>query len=832
MTILATVVLACIAIAAVLLTGTDLSHPVQAASSDSSPSVTKTNPITAPNDVDTALVITGTGFAAVPTVTLGSTQLEDVSWVSTERLTATVPWGLEPAVYTLTVTNPGGEASSLADAFTVTQGIGVWTTKGPYGGRVRQVALHPVTSTTIYAAVEGVGLFTSMDAADSWALALSNDWPTRIAFDAQDPDVIYYGSDSSRFVRSLDGGATWEMLPELFHSQHGCYRTYPAPHPAAAGVVYVGVGQCAGIPLAPGEGGIYYSTDYGDTWVTRTVGLTDTDIVDVTFHPDDPDQMAATTFSGNVFTTTNGGLTWYQAADLERQLRRIYFNPGGTHEAWIVPHAEYQPPAAPYLLKSTDPGLSTWITVVVTDTLDPGGGVWSMAFRSDAIWAAAERGYTSDDGGATWAPVLGNEGYNPVQAQAFALPPGDAQTIYVGSQMHGIVKSADGGATWQERNQGLAGLQIRELALPAGKIDTIYANTFERGILRSDDGGQAWLELSFFHGGRPKGQLLSADPFVPDRVYLGSGCDRFPCMQISEDAGLTWREVTMTLPLTWAGEMGELMTAVPHPLVPGRLLASVGFYSDTAHCNSQKEPNGFYASDDYGESWTYLGPTPPISEVLNIAYDARDPNLVYAGTQGMGLWKSDDGGASWQAASIPSVLPPIHIADIETHPDLTGTVYVRLYSYAGGPNPQPNLFVSDDAGATWQELPDVDTVFGGIGGIGLVFAPPAPDAAPYSLYTGCDPGLCRSPDGGHTWELVEGAPRPVANSNNPALVAGTDGQRVRLYVGTPGGIATPAGLREPIPGQGQIYGGGVYRYTLTPLQRHWVYLPLVLRQSP
>ena len=303
----------------------------------------------------------------------------------------------------------------------------------------------------------------------------------------------------------------------------------------------------------------------------------------------------------------------------------------------------------------------------------------------------------------------------------------------------------------------------------------------------------------------------------------------------------------MTLPLTWAGEMGELMAAVPHPLVPGRILASAGFCPDTAHCNSGDEPSGFYASDDYGDSWSYLGPTPPISEVLTIAYDARDPDLVYAGTQGDGLWKSDDGGASWQAAPIPGVLPPIHIADIEAHPDLTGTVYVRLYSYAGSPNPQPNLFVSDDAGVTWQELPDVDTVFDHHGGFGLVFAPPAPDAAPYSLYSGCDPGLCRSPDGGLTWERVEGAPRPAAHSNNPALVAGTDGQRTRLYIGTPGGIATPAGLRQPVRVLGSsypsgvyryIYPSGVYRYTVTPRppvpprQEHWVYLPLLLRNVP
>ena len=56
-----------------------LAAPVEAGDS---PIVTAVNPAVAPNDLDTPIVITGTGFTPVPTVTLGSTVLEDVGWVS------------------------------------------------------------------------------------------------------------------------------------------------------------------------------------------------------------------------------------------------------------------------------------------------------------------------------------------------------------------------------------------------------------------------------------------------------------------------------------------------------------------------------------------------------------------------------------------------------------------------------------------------------------------------------------------------------------------------------------------------------------------------------
>ncbi len=800
---------------------TGVFSPALAAPLQTSPTVALVDPSSAPNDLDTPIVITGTSFEDGADVLLEGTSLEDVSWVSDKRLEATVPWGMDPGIYDLTVVNPDTQSGSLPDVFTVTQGFGVWTSGGPYGGSVSQVLVSPFTPTIVYAVADGVALFASYDSAQHWEPILegkSYDFP--IAMDAVDPNEIFAGGGGYVY-RTQDGGDTWDELIGADHELAHCDVHHLATHPNVSGSVYDAVSACSGWAPPVDRSGIYFSGDHGDTWLTRTVGLTGTNPVDLAFHPTDPDIMAAVTRAGNVFTTTNGGLSWHWAADLDEQLRRIYFNPDGNHEAWIVPHAEYQPPSAPYLFKSTDPSLNTWITTVVTDTLIPTGGIWSLSFISDTVWAAGERGYTSDDGGATWTPVMDDESpihsINSHTIKTFAFHPGDEQTIYVGSRMDGVARSTDGGATWQEKNEGLAGLQVRELATPPNEIDTIYINTFERGILRSDNGGQAWVELAFFHGGRPKGQLLSTDPFVPDRVYLGFGCGDeldidIPCIQISEDRGVTWRAVTMTLPITWAGETGELMTAVPHPLVPGRILVSAGFCRDIAHCNSGNEPNGFYASDDYGESWSYLGPTTPISEGLNIAYDSRNPDLIYASTNGMGLWKSTDGGNTWAVTSFKNTND---IDYVITHPNLENTVYLASSTIDG-----PGNYVSDDAGETWVRVESQIEYRAPI-----LFTP----AQPPLLYAACEFGekLCRSNDSGNTWEIVPGMTRPIA------LAAGNDGERVVLYVGTPGGMVSQAGEQiastpNAISGDVTILGSGVYRLT-TLLPADGVYLPLVLR---
>jgi len=277
----------------------------------------------------------------------------------------------------------------------------------------------------------------------------------------------------------------------------------------------------------------------------------------------------------------------------------------------------------------------------------------------------------------------------------------------------------------------------------------------------------------------------------------------------------------MPVPAAYAGWSGGLTAIAAHPLVTGTLYAGAGFYQTLSEFGARVEPCGFYRSDDHGESWEFLGPTIPISEVLDIAFDAADPDLIYAATYGDGLWRSTDGGENWAHVPISDTLSPVVVPAIVTHPDVPGKVYVRTYSHAESPNPEPELWVSENAGDTWQQLTYVFL------GVDLAISPPASGAPPYALYTGCQAGLCRSTDDGQTWEAVEGAPRPEF------LAAAADDERATIYMGTFGGLATSIGTQSTIsldtlPGRGSVLGSGVYRLTAR-LQSQRVYLPSILR---
>ena len=118
--------LACIAALLALLLCTPALAQPGTAQAVSTPTVTSVVPAMAPNDRDTAVVISGTGFATdlggafSPVVTLGTTPLVAVTFVDDTTLTGTVPQGMSPGVYDVTVINPDTGSATLTSALTVT----------------------------------------------------------------------------------------------------------------------------------------------------------------------------------------------------------------------------------------------------------------------------------------------------------------------------------------------------------------------------------------------------------------------------------------------------------------------------------------------------------------------------------------------------------------------------------------------------------------------------------------------------------------------------------------------------------------------------------------
>lgn len=767
--------------------------------------VLEVSPDTAANDLDTQVIITGTDFTAVPTVTLGVAMLDDVTWISSTRLAATVPWGLDPDVYTLTVEIPGGAYAALFNAFTVTQGIGVWNAGELYGGSVDEMVVNPLTPTTLYVSSEQVGVFRSEDAAGTWSLEAAGVYVRGLSLSPAAPETIFVSLTGPRNVglhRSDDGGDTWTPLDVP--------GDYAYPHPTDPDVVYASLAGDSG-------GGLWRSEDRGQSWTSITSGLTDTQVRELVFDPTDPLTMYVGTNSGSIFASSDGGDNWSFVAQPTDMIQTLAINPRGNHELWVsnccfCPSLE--------TLRSTNADHTAWATVagpvgsnsMRTIAFPPdgwGGDVYSTTAFVSSCWGQSHR---TDNSGASWSE------FGPQEAGgSFALHPTDPDLIYWSGAWDGVFKTTDGGTKWQVANEGLTAVIPDQLAAVPGQPDTLFALTGRSGgVYKGTRGGEAWQFITIPGLGRP--ETLAVDPVTPTRIYAGVGGNESVTLHVSDDGGETW-PITVPITITGAYTLCPNMVNViaADPSLPGNLLLGVEHF-----CMGMPgvHDGDIYRSTDAGLSWELaaISGTGAISPVTAIAHDALTPTIVYASTglwgTGAGLLRSTDGGANWErvGGSVPAL-------DFVTDLAVEQSAPYRLFAWTDVPT---GLYVSEDHGESWAQA---DEPLSGFQVEELLCTEEDPSwlyAAVSQSWNG--PGLYRSSDGAQTWERAGGTLGQVPVYSLDTVTATN---RLFLYAGTTGGAIPVANLSLASRTAEELVNAGVYRHTRVTsaaepfVQRNW-----------
>jgi photosystem II stability/assembly factor-like uncharacterized protein len=186
---------------------------------------------------------------------------------------------------------------------------------------------------------------------------------------------------------------------------------------------------------------------------------------------------------------------------------------------------------------------------------------------------------------------------------------------------------------------------------------------------------------------------------------------------------------------------------------------------------------GLWRTDDAGTTWQPVGEGQfNYASVGAIAIHEKDPNIMYVGlgepnmrqsvSWGDGMYKSTDGGESWQHIGLETLK---QIARIRIHPDDPNTVYVATPGHAFGPSEDRGVFKTSDGGQTWSKVLYKNE---GTGAIDLVMSPADPDILFAALWEferkawgaktgGPDSGIWKSTDGGESWREItrnEGLP--------------------------------------------------------------------------
>lgn len=184
---------------------------------------------------------------------------------------------------------------------------------------------------------------------------------------------------------------------------------------------------------------------------------------------------------------------------------------------------------------------------------------------------------------------------------------------------------------------------------------------------------------------------------------------------------------------------------------------------------------GVWKTDDYGRTWNPIFDKAPTGSVGDLAVSPTQPNIIYVGTGeglhrpdlsvGDGMFKSMDGGHTWEHIGLDDVQ---QIARVIIHPTNPDIVLVAGLGHPYGANEMRGVFRTTDGGKTWEKVLYLNH---NTGCVQVEFDPTNPEIifadmwehqeGPWenAKFSGPNSGLYKSTDGGQTWQkLVKGLP--------------------------------------------------------------------------
>ncbi len=286
----------------------------------------------------------------------------------------------------------------------------------------------------------------------------------------------------------------------------------------------------------------------------------------------------------------------------------------------------------------------------------------------------------------------------------FAVYEEDPSIFYVASASGGLLKTVNGGASWENVFDSQPTVSIGDVAINPTDPSVVWVGTGEAnnrqssswgdGIYKSTDGGKTWKHMGLRetqHIGR-----IVIDPQDTDIVYVAAlgrlwGANKERGVFKTTDGGLTWQHVLAINADTGAVDL------VMDPANPKVLLAAAYQRRRTGWgFNGGGPDSGIYKTVDGGRTWRRLTTGLPAGDFGRIGLDMyrRNSNLVYATVEHRqgGVFRSEDKGESW--TKVNSLNPrPMYFSQIRIDPNDAQRIYV------GG----VNLHISDDGGKTFRD---------------------------------------------------------------------------------------------------------------------------------
>jgi photosystem II stability/assembly factor-like uncharacterized protein len=334
------------------------------------------------------------------------------------------------------------------------------------------------------------------------------------------------------------------------------------------------------------------------------------------------------------------------------------------------------------------------------------------------------------------------------------------------------------GLKW--RNVGpFHGGRISSVTGVVGQNGVFYAGTPQGSIWKTTSAGVTWYPVFDQETSVDSVGAIQVAPSNPDIVYAGAGDPIGGSlgngMWKSTDAGTTWQHIGLE-------DTVKIDSIVVDPTDPNLVLVSA--LGDATH-----HGGGVYRSTDGGQSWTNVLKATDYDGTRDLQSAFDDPSVILAATQGTGgggfgaganhktkppqVFKSTDEGLTWNEIKIPPFPGRVAVA-VAMH-----TQGQRFYIVGNTIENGSGLYRSDDGGTTWQHMAGKDIrISNGQGSYssGVFVDSQNPDI----LYT-MSTAMYRSTDGGKTFQPFKGAPGGedyhklwIDPSNGHRMLVGSD----------------------------------------------------------
>jgi photosystem II stability/assembly factor-like uncharacterized protein len=416
------------------------------------------------------------------------------------------------------------------------------------------------------------------------------------------------------------------------------------------------------------------------------------------------------------------------------------------------------------LYKTTDSG-ATWSTVNTGQSIKDAVDAITVDSQGTVYVGCNGAFLKGTAHGSNWSSAQGVNSL--INSIAVASP----TVIYASTRGSGVLKSSDGGATFQPANSGLATTELSSIAIDSS--GNLYCAAFSGGgVFKADSAASNWSPVNTGLPAQDSATQLIADGLgAVYAVYYAS-------VYKTTDGGAHWNPADSGLTvggLVLAMDSGGTIYALGSP--SSKLFKSTDAASTWNPLNSglpdstqvqalavDSSRNTICAGTEEGvfrttgafTSWTYAGAGFNATEVNGLAFDPTSAGTLFASVFGGGVYKSIDNGSTWTLTSEPQVFPGV------VRVDSGGVVFAGA---SGG------LRRSTDHGATWSVPTGIQPL--SISGL---------DVSSSTYYAG-GPGVSRSTDKGATWNSTTTGLNGISiitvavdPTNNMLVYAGSIGQ--------------------------------------------------------